>query len=208
MKAAIYARRSTTEHQATSLDVQVEEARRWCAARGWEVVSEYREDGVSRADFTNRPALGRLLADAERELFGAVVIRDETRLGGDLYRTGALLQELHDQRVEVWHYATGERVSFDSPELKLMAAVKLYAAEVERLKLSGRVREGLENRARKGLNVGGRVYGYTNGSWTVGQLPVLPGRVSIHARVKNTLTRRTDPNARKRLVSKTIIRVS
>ena len=162
MKAALYARRSTTEHQAASLDVQVEEARRWCAARGWEVVATYLEDGVSRAEFVNRPALGKLLAGAADGLFEALVMRDDSRLGGDMYRTGMVLQDLHDAGVAVWYYASSERVSFDDPTAKLISAVKLYASETERLKITGRVREHLEHRARKGLNVGGRVYGYRN----------------------------------------------
>ena len=162
MKAALYARRSTTEHQAASLDVQVEEARRWCAARGWEVVATYLEDGVSRAEFVNRPALGKLLAGAADGLFEALVMRDDSRLGGDMYRTGMVLQDLHDAGVAVWYYASSEKVSFDDPTAKLISAVKLYASETERLKITGRVREHLEHRARKGLNVGGRVYGYRN----------------------------------------------
>ena len=144
MKAALYARRSTTEHQAASLDVQVEEARRWCAARGWEVVATYLEDGVSRAEFVNRPALGKLLAGAADGLFEALVMRDDSRLGGDMYRTGMVLQDLHDAGVAVWYYASSERVSFDDPTAKLISAVKLYASETERLKITGRVREHLD----------------------------------------------------------------
>ena len=161
-RAAIYARRSTTEHQAASLDVQVEEARRWCASKGFEVVATYLEDGVSRAEFVNRPALGKLLVASSDGAFEALVMRDDSRLGGDLYRTGMVLQELADAGVEVWYHATNERVSFDDPTAKLMSAVRLYASEVERLKITGRVREHLENRARKGQNVGGKVYGYRN----------------------------------------------
>ncbi len=164
MRVALYARRSTAEHQAASLDVQTEEAQRFCAARGWSITEVFCEDSVSRAEFVNRPALGKLLAAATSKprSIDAVVMRDDSRLGGDLYRSGMVLQELHDAGVEVWYYANGERVRFDDPTLKLVSAVKLYASEVERLKISGRVREHLENRARKGLNVGGRVYGYDN----------------------------------------------
>jgi site-specific DNA recombinase len=164
VRVALYARRSTAEHQAASLDVQTEEARRFCDARGWSIVEVFCEDSVSRAEFVNRPALGKLLAAATSKprSIDAVVMRDDSRLGGDLYRSGMVLQELHDAGVEVWYYATGERVRFDDPTLKLVSAVKLYASEVERLKISGRVREHLENRARKGQNVGGRVYGYDN----------------------------------------------
>lgn len=164
MRALLYVRRSTAEHQALSLDVQTDEARRFCAARGWTVVDVLLEDGVSRAEFVHRPALGKLLALAASKprAIDVVVMRDETRLGGDMYRTGMVLQELHDRGVEVWYYATAERVSFEDPTAKLMAAVRLYASEVERLKIAGRTREALVHRHRAGHNVGGVVYGYDN----------------------------------------------
>ena len=59
MRAAIYARRSTDEHQEASLDVQREEALRFAASKGWSVAAEhvFLEDAVSRAEFKKRPAL-------------------------------------------------------------------------------------------------------------------------------------------------------
>lgn len=163
-RAIIYARRSTAEHQAASLDVQTDEARRFCDARGWSVVEVLVEDAVSRAEFVNRPALARLLllAAAKPREVDVLVTRDESRLGGDMFRTGMVLQNLADADVAVWYYASGERVSFDDPTSKLMSAVRLYASELERLKIAGRTREALAHRHRAGFNVGGRVYGYDN----------------------------------------------
>jgi DNA invertase Pin-like site-specific DNA recombinase len=96
MRFAIYARRSTDEHQAASLDTQIEEAIRFAAARGWEHVVTFTEDAVSRAEFKKRPALIAMLNAASRRDFDAVVMRDETRIGGDLYRTGMIMQDLND----------------------------------------------------------------------------------------------------------------
>ena len=85
MRAAIYARRSTDEHQAASLDVQLDEARRYVASRGWTVDDEhvYLEDAVSRAEFVKRPALIAMVNAAEAKAFDVIVTRDETRLGGE-----------------------------------------------------------------------------------------------------------------------------
>jgi DNA invertase Pin-like site-specific DNA recombinase len=162
MRCAIYARRSTEEHQAASLDVQLSEAERFAAKRGWNVVEVYTEDAVSRAEFKKRPQLIRFLLAAKERRFDVALMRDETRIGGDLYRTGMVLQDLHDAGVKIFYYATGEEVRFDDPAHKLMSAVKLYASELERIKIASRTREHLESRARKGSNVGGRVYGYDN----------------------------------------------
>jgi site-specific DNA recombinase len=164
MRAAIYARRSTEEHQAASLDVQVDEARRFIAAKGSTVADEnvYLEDGVSRAEFKKRPALDRLREAVRTEAFEVVVIRDETRLGGDVIRTTMVMLEIVEAGVEIVCYANGESVRLDDPTKKLIAVVKNYGAEEERLKISSRVREHLQSKARKGFNTGGRVYGYDN----------------------------------------------
>jgi site-specific DNA recombinase len=170
MRVAIYARRSTEEHQAASLDVQLEEARRFIAARGWTVDDAhiYTDSAVSRAEFKKRPALIRMLNDAAAGAFGAVVTRDESRLGGDMHRTGLLIQDLHEHGVQLWYYFAGERVVADDPTSRLVIAIRAFASELEREKLAGRTREHLKGKAERGLNVGGRVYGYDN-------VPVMEG---------------------------------
>ena len=59
-RAALYARVSTDEQ---SPDLQVEELRRLAEQRGWRVVDEYVDRGVSGVK-ESRPALDALLADA------------------------------------------------------------------------------------------------------------------------------------------------
>lgn len=164
MRAVLYLRRSTDEHQAASLEVQESEARRFCEARGWTVIDTYREDAVSRAEFQRRPELARMLAAAStpKRAFDIIVLRDETRLGGDLWRTGMILQDLYDHGVKCFYYFTGEEVRLDDPTMKFMQAAKLFASELERVKISTRTRENLAVRARSGAVVGGRVYGYDN----------------------------------------------
>jgi site-specific DNA recombinase len=162
MRAVIYARRSTDEHQAASLEVQIGEARRFCELRGWTVVETFLEDAVSRAEFVKRPALIAMLNAAERRACDVVVTRDETRLGGDTFRTGLLVQNLLDSGARLFYYVTAEEVSLDDPTQKLVMAARAWSAEIERAKLASRTREHLEVKARQGVNVGGRVYGYDN----------------------------------------------
>ncbi len=89
---AIYARKSTDE-QLASTEVQVREARAAIEQRGGECddAHVYIDDARSRAEFKNRPALWRMMADAVAGHFDAVIVRDETRLGGDMHRTGLLM---------------------------------------------------------------------------------------------------------------------
>jgi DNA invertase Pin-like site-specific DNA recombinase len=60
MKVGIYARVSTFEQNA---DNQLQEIRRYVAARGWTTVREYVDHGVSGAK-ESRPALDKLVQDA------------------------------------------------------------------------------------------------------------------------------------------------
>jgi DNA invertase Pin-like site-specific DNA recombinase len=121
VRAAIYARRSTDEHQEASLDVQVAEARRWIAAKGWTVSEDhiYPEDAVSRAEFKKRPALLKLINAAEANEFDVVVTRDESRIGGDMHRTGLIISNLLDAGVKVFYYFNDEEVRLDNATDKI-----------------------------------------------------------------------------------------
>src|SRR5712692_2118997 len=71
MKTAIYARVSTTNGQDP--EMQLRELRDYCQRRGWEVAREYVDVGISGAK-EKRPELDKLLADAHRRRFDAVVV--------------------------------------------------------------------------------------------------------------------------------------
>ncbi len=163
LRFAIYGRMST-EDQVASPEVQEGEARRWIASCGGSVLDEhiFVDEARSRAEFKKRPKLLRLMEGAKRGEFDAVVVRDETRLGGDMVRTGLIIQDLVDAEVRLFYYYTSEEVRFDSPVQKMIVAVKNFASELERAKVSERTHENLLVKVRLGLNVGGKVYGYDN----------------------------------------------
>src|SRR6202051_3387247 len=72
MRAAIYARVSTVAH-GQSPEMQLCEVREYCDRRGWQVAGEYVDSGISGAK-DSRPELNRLMADAHRRRFDAVVV--------------------------------------------------------------------------------------------------------------------------------------
>lgn len=165
MRAAIYARRST-DHQEASIAVQIEEARRYIAERGWTVSESdiFIDDALSRAEYKKRPALYAMLNAAEKKErdFDVIVLRDVDRLGGDQNRNGVILSDLLDRGIRVDEYLTRNTVKLDSAIAKFMAAAKNFAAEIEREKTAQRTHEALKIKASKGLNVGGRCFGYDN----------------------------------------------
>src|SRR5687767_8062897 len=96
LRWAVYRRRSTDEHQAESLEVQVQNARTYIENNGGYLEDRhvFTDDAISRAEFQKRPGLLALLNAAKRREIDAVVCRDETRLGGDTFRTGIVVQDL------------------------------------------------------------------------------------------------------------------
>lgn len=162
--AAIYARRSTDEHQAASLEVQIEEAKRYIESMGWIWRDDciFIEDAVSRAEFQKRPALIAMLNAAEQKKFSVIVVRDETRLGGDMVRTCLVIQDIIEAGCRLVYYYTGEDVRVDDATARFMVAARNFAAELEREKLTQRTHEHLLTKARKGFVAGGKVYGYDN----------------------------------------------
>lgn len=163
MRAAIYARRSTDEHQIDSIEAQLSYAREYCARHGHEVVAEY-TDTASGAEWAlrRRPGIYDLRAAAERAVFDLVVVREGSRIGRDMLRAPLLLQELAEVGVRVLCYASGDELRVGTGRDKLITAIGAYKDEQERADIASRTRDALERRARAGLVAGGLVYGYRN----------------------------------------------
>ncbi len=163
-RAAVYIRRSTEEHQVDSLATQLENAKRYIDEQGWLLAQEhvFEDSGVSRAEFKNRPGLIALSNAAKDGVFDVVVIRDQTRLGGDMVRTTLFVEQLNEAGCQLIPYTTGLAFECSDAQSKLNLMILSFAAELEREQTSNRTRENHERKARAGLNTGGRCFGYRN----------------------------------------------
>jgi site-specific DNA recombinase len=164
LRVALYLRRSKEEHQAASIEVQRGEGTAYIAREGGTLdpTHIFIDDNHGRAEFKKRPGLISMLNAAKRGGFDAVVVRDETRLGGDTNRTSLFISDLLDAGRRLFYYFSDEEVTIDGAVDKFMINVRNFAAELEREKISQRTHEHLQTKARRGLNVGGRVFGYDN----------------------------------------------
>src|SRR5215470_8767509 len=169
MIAAIYARKSTEQHDVSaedrSVSRQVEHARAYAACKGWRVLEEhvYRDDGVSGAEFDKRPGLVRLMnALRPRSPFQVLVMSEESRLGREQIETAYALKQLITAGVRVFFYLEDRERTLDSPSDKLLLSVTAFADELEREKARQRTYDALERKARALHVTGGRVYGYDN----------------------------------------------
>jgi len=169
MTAAIYARKSTDQSgisdEQRSVARQVEHARAYAARKGWRVLDEhvYVDDGISGAEFANRPGFLRLMnALKPRPLFQALIISEESRLGREAIETAYALKQLVQAGVRVFFYLEDRERTLDSPTDKIMLSLTTLADELEREKARQRTYDAMQRKARAGHVTGGRVFGYDN----------------------------------------------
>jgi DNA invertase Pin-like site-specific DNA recombinase len=148
MKAAIYCRVSTTEQNAS---MQVEELRAYCGRRQWEIAEEFIDAGVSGSK-ESRPALNRLLADAKRRKFDAVLVYRYDRFARSLRHLVNALAEF--DALGIHFVSLHEGVDTSTPNGRLVFGIFASIAEFERELIRGRVRSGLAAARAKGKRLG------------------------------------------------------
>src|SRR4249920_1405086 len=111
MVAAIYARKSTEQNgvpdDQKSIARQVEHARAFAKGNGWSVEDAciFVDDGISGAEFANRPGFLRLMnALKPRPPFQVLVMSEESRLGRESIEVSYALKTLVQAGVQVWLY--------------------------------------------------------------------------------------------------------
>ena len=94
LRAALYARVSTVG-KGQDVGLQLDELRQVAAQRSWQVAEEhiYVDDGVSGAK-ESRPALDRMVADAQAGRFDLVAVWKLDRLGRSVQHVLGLLDQL------------------------------------------------------------------------------------------------------------------
>jgi DNA invertase Pin-like site-specific DNA recombinase len=149
LNAAIYARVSTTNGQ--NPEMQLRELREYCQRRGWTATLEYVDAGISGAK-EKRPELDRLLADAHRRRFDAVVVWRFDRFARSVSHLLRALETFRSLGIEF--VSLSEQVDTSTPAGKLVFTVLGAVAELERSLIVERVRAGLRNARAKGKRLG------------------------------------------------------
>src|ERR1700736_733171 len=78
-QVALYARVSTLNNQDP--EMQLSELREYAERRGWQIIEEFTDQGVSGCK-ESRPALNRLMSDACRRRFDAILVGEMGLFGG------------------------------------------------------------------------------------------------------------------------------
>jgi DNA invertase Pin-like site-specific DNA recombinase len=150
MKIALYARVSTANN-GQDPEVQLRELREYVSRRGWELAGEYVDVGISGTK-ERRPELDRLMSDAHRRRFDAVVVWKFDRFARSVSHLLRALETFRALGVEFVSYS--EQLDTATPAGKMVFTVLGAVAELERGLIVERVKAGLRNARAKGKRLG------------------------------------------------------
>jgi DNA invertase Pin-like site-specific DNA recombinase len=148
-RVALYARVSTLNNQDP--EMQLAELREYAGRRGWQIVEEFTDQGVSGCK-ESRPALNRLMSDACRRRFDAILVWKIDRFGRSLKHLVNALAEL--AALGVAFISLRDNIDLSTPSGRLMFQIIGAMAEFERALIQERVRAGLRNARAKGRQLG------------------------------------------------------
>src|SRR5467141_1452456 len=150
MIAAIYARKSTDQSgavdEAKSVTRQIDHGRAYGARKGWHVSDDcvFVDDGISGAEFANRPGFLRLMNSLKpRPAFQVLIMSEESRLGREAIETAYALKQLVQAGVRVFFYLEDRERTLDSPTDKIMRSLTTFADELEREKARQRTYDAM-----------------------------------------------------------------
>src|SRR5271157_1297488 len=148
-RVALYARVSTCNGQDP--EMQLSKLREYASRRGWTITSEYIDQGVSGSK-ESRPELNRLMADAHRRKFDAVLVWKIDRFGRSLKHLVNALADLCAYGVAFVSFR--DNLDLSTPSGRLMFQIIGAMAEFERSLIQERVKAGLRNARAKGKKFG------------------------------------------------------
>ena len=160
LPVSIYARYSTDRQDSRSIEDQIRRCRALASAHGYHVVAEFADAAIS-GSHTDRAELQRLLKDARRDAFRAVLVDDLSRLSRDLGDTWRIVfEDLACVGIKVIDASTGMASDSDGARLTFGAMALVNDTFLQLVKKE--THRGLEGRALQGFATGGKCYGYTS----------------------------------------------
>jgi DNA invertase Pin-like site-specific DNA recombinase len=147
-KAAIYARVSTPDQH---IETQLYQLRELAARRGFEVVHEYTDVGVSGSK-ARRGGLDALLADAHRRKFSIVLVAAFDRVARSVKHFLTVVDELNDLGIEF--ISARENIDTSGAMGRMFVTIIGCIAELERSLIVERIKAGMRRRRLEGLPMG------------------------------------------------------
>ena len=134
----------TTETQAVAL-------REYAAHRGFEIIEEYRDEGISGSK-DSRPALDRLMKDARARHFDVVIVARFDRFARSVSHLLRALEEFSHLGIDF--VSLSESIDTSTPMGKMIFTVLGAVAELERNLIKERVHMGISRARKQGKRLG------------------------------------------------------
>ena len=158
MRAAIYARVSSEmQVDGYSLDEQLAICRRYAAERGWTVVAEYIERGVS-ARSMERPQFKEMMAAVKDGLFDVIIVHKLDRFSRSVIDILLAVQTLSEWKVAL--ASVYENFDFTTPVGRVTFTMMAVIAQWYVDNLRDETIKGKRGRAKAGLWNGAVPFGY------------------------------------------------
>ena len=149
-RVALYARVSTTGH-GQDVGLQLEELRAVAVQRGWQVVGEFIDEGISGGT-QSRPALDKLMNAARDGQVDAVAVWRFDRFARSTQHLLAALEEF--RRLDVDFISLRESVDTSTSVGKMVFTFLAAVAEFEKALIQERVKAGVARAKAQGKHVG------------------------------------------------------
>ncbi|HES3505144.1 TPA: recombinase family protein [Streptococcus pyogenes] len=152
-KVAIYVRVSTTNQaeEGYSIDEQKAKLTSYCDIKDWNIYEIYTDGGFSGSN-TERPALEKLIRDAERKLFDTVLVYKLDRLSRSQKDTLFLIEDVFIKN-GIEFLSLQENFDTSTPFGKAMIGLLSVFAQLEREQIKERMQLGKLGRAKSGKSM-------------------------------------------------------
>ena len=147
-RAALYLRVSTIDQNPETQGIEL---RAFARQRGYEIVQEYTDHGVSGTK-VRRPALDQMLRDAHRRKFDAVLVWSCDRMARSTKHFLQILDELNELGVQF--LSQREAIDTEGPLGRAIIVIISAIAELERSLIVERVRAGMRRAKLEGRRIG------------------------------------------------------
>ncbi len=164
IRCAIYARFSSDLQRPTSIEDQIRRCREFAERQGWIILEEFVrfDEAKSAATLAGRDALHFLLSAAKSKpaAFDCLLVDDTSRLAR--YLPDVLSMNDRLRYYGVFIYAVAQRLDCREKTARPLLTLHGMMDEQFLVSLAEKVHRGQEGRALKGLQPGGKCYGYRN----------------------------------------------
>ncbi len=147
-KVALYARVSTSDQTPEN---QLLDLRAMCATRGWTIVEEFVDTGISGAK-KDRPHLNRLMEAVRKRRVDGVLVWRFDRFARSLSHLVNTLEEFKERRVSFTSYS--ENIDTGTAQGKMVFGVMATLAEFERDLITERINSGIRRAREQGKHLG------------------------------------------------------